>query len=272
MTAAAGTDGLPSALERLPELLGQLTGKRPAVFLDYDGTLTPIVDRPDLAVLSADMRAIVRRLAQACTVAVVSGRDRRDVEQLVQLPDIFYAGSHGFDIRGPNGETHENEAVAAIPQLIPRVAAELHERIDGIEGAIIEPKRYAVAVHYRLVAPARVAEVERHVDEVVARYPQLKKTGGKKVHELRPAIDWDKGKALLWLLRALDLNGSDVVPFYLGDDVTDEDAFTVLAGWGIGILVADAPQRTRARYGLRDPGEVREFLTKIEEYLDGVHR
>ena len=86
---------LYDALEHLEEIVGRLRGQRPAVFLDYDGTLTPIVARPELAVLSAEVRSAVRALAGCCFVAVVSGRDRRDVERLVDLDGIVYAGSHG---------------------------------------------------------------------------------------------------------------------------------------------------------------------------------
>ncbi len=104
------------------------------------------------------------------------------------------------------------------------------------------------------------------------RIPGLRRTGGKQVLELRPDLPWDKGRAVLWLLEALGLDGEDTVPLYLGDDETDEDAFAALVrrGRGHGILVgAPAPGRgTAARYGLRDPDEVRAFLERLTARLD----
>jgi trehalose 6-phosphate phosphatase len=101
MTAGKSIAALPHALRDRDELTRQFGGRRPAVFLDYDGTLTPIVDRPDDAVISESMRAAVRALAQRCPVGVVSGRDRRVVQGLMGVDDLIVAGSHGFDIWSP---------------------------------------------------------------------------------------------------------------------------------------------------------------------------
>ena len=134
---------------------------------------------------------------------------------------------------------------------------------------LIEEKTTALAVHYRLVADADVPVVEAAVDAVLERHPDLRKTGGKKIFELRPREDWHKGKAILWLLDALGLGGDDVTPIYLGDDETDEDAFVALKGRGIGIHVSEPPQPTAADYGLRDPDEVHAFLEALNTVLDG---
>jgi alpha,alpha-trehalase len=256
---------IASALDALPEILARLRGRRAAVFLDYDGTLTPIVDRPELAVLSQDMRRTIERLAAACTVAIVSGRDRADVERIVGIANLFYAGSHGFDIAGPGGRRMEHEEAGRFAPALRQAARELHRRVDAIAGSLVEDKKFAVAVHYRLVADDAVEEVERAVDEVAARHAELRKTGGKKVWELRPRLDWHKGKAVAWLRGALGVDGPDVLPFYLGDDETDEDAFETLRADGIGILVAASPPPTWAHYSLGGTDEVRRFLEKIAE-------
>jgi alpha,alpha-trehalase len=114
-----------------------------------------------------------------------------------------------------------------------------------------------------------VPEVERAVDEALAGRSGLVKTGGKKVFELRPAVEWDKGRAVVWLLEALDLDGPDVTPLYVGDDVTDEDAFRALHERGIGILVTELPRASAARYSLQDPREVRELLDRVAALGDG---
>lgn len=266
-----GSDHRPArALDHFGEIRRRLAGRQLAIFLDYDGTLTPIVDRPELAVLSEPMRETVRKLARHCTVAIVSGRDRRDVEQLVGIESLVYAGSHGFDIAGPNGFEMQHEEGAKHAPILREAEAELRELIGDVPGVLIEPKRYALAVHYRLVSDKDVPRVLEAVDEVAARHQRIRRTGGKKIIELRPRLDWDKGKAVLWLLEALDLVRPDVLPLYVGDDLTDEDAFAALADRGIGILVGDAPAGpSQAHYSLRDPAEAQEFLEQLVEGTGG---
>ncbi|ABM42328.1 trehalose-phosphatase [Pseudomonas sp. S5(2021)] len=256
---------LPDALESYEEIRQRLRAKRAAVFLDYDGTLTPIVARPELAVLSEEMRATVRELAQVCAVAVVSGRDRADVERLVGLDTLVYAGSHGFDIAGPGGLHMQHERAAEFLPALDRAESRLRKATKSVPGALVERKRYAIAVHYRLVAPDDLPVLEAAVDAALAETTdKLRKTGGKKVFELRPKLTWDKGRAVCWLLEALDLDGPEIVPLYLGDDETDEDAFEALGELhGIGLLVARAPQATAAQYGLEDPAAVARFLRTL---------
>ena len=257
-----------SALEQLKEIFQQIVGRNPAVFLDYDGTLTPIVSRPEDAVLDHNMRQTLEELAANCFVAVISGRDLKDVQNLVGLDDIFYAGSHGFDIAGPKGQRLAHQSGEDFLPALDRAEATLRARLeDNIPGVQIERKKFSVAVHYRRADAGRVGEVEKVVDQVQAESGRLRKSTGKKIFELQPDLDWHKGKALLWLLDRLGLDRPDVVPFYLGDDVTDEDAFKVLQDRGIGIAVQDAPTPTAARYRLRDPEEVERFLKALITFI-----
>jgi trehalose 6-phosphate phosphatase len=254
---------LPDALARFDHLVHLFTERKPAIFLDYDGTLTPIVSRPELAVLDEAMRASLADLAEVFPVAIVSGRDRANVEDLVGFTGMVYAGSHGFDITGPGGLKREYEGAARFVPALDAAEKRLHEMLGGIEGVIIERKRYAIAVHYRLVPDADVAAVEQIFDAVLNEVEGLRRTAGKKVFEMRPRLDWDKGKAVLWLLGELGLDRPDVLPVYIGDDETDEDAFAALAGRGIGILVADRPQKTHAEYRLESSDAVKWFLRRL---------
>ena len=260
---------LPSALERGEELNARLAGKKLAIFLDYDGTLTPIVDRPEMAILSDDARAIVRDLATRCSLAIVSGRDRPDVEKLVGIDNLIYAGSHGFDIVVPGGKAIQREEGAEFADVLDQVKARLHAEVDGIEGSLIEPKKSSVAVHYRLVAPDRHADIKAVVDDIIAKHPNLRVTPGKMVFEIQPKLDWNKGKAVLWLLEALDLDKPDILPMYFGDDITDEDAFRALSGRGIGIFVGGATQEaktdrpTDADYRVEDPDAAVRLLDTL---------
>ena len=263
-------DELPDALADPEGLEARIAGRTPAVFLDYDGTLTPIVDRPEDALISDSMRQAVRDLAQRCTVCVVSGRDRKVVQELMGVDDLVVAGSHGFDIWSPGEGTLEHEAGAGSEALVERVTARLHERLDPIEGAAVEEKKVSVAAHYRLAAQDDRERVRAAVeDQLLAEHPdELKVTPGKMVLEVQPKLDWDKGKAVLYLLEALGLDGEDVAPMYLGDDVTDEDAFRALADRGIGIFVGD-PEDPEVRPGGRPPRTSCSTSTEeVERFLD----
>jgi len=255
--------GLPHALQQQEQIVSRLQGKRPVLFLDYDGTLTPIVDRPELAVLDPAMRSAVAELARRCAVAIVSGRDRADVEQLVGLDSLIYAGSHGFDIRGPGGLRLEYEGAAAFLPALDAAEKQIRDALSGTHGALVERKRFALAVHYRLVAPRDVPAVEGAVEAALQAQPGLRRTGGKMVFELRPRVPWHKGKAVLWLMEVLQLDGADVLPIYIGDDDTDEDAFAALRTLGLGIVVAEAARPSAAQYRLDTPGEVGSFLRAL---------
>jgi len=257
----------PSALVHWDRLKQRFSGKRVAVFLDYDGTLTPIVSRPELAVLSVEMREVVGELASVCSTAIISGRGREDVAGMVKLDNVYYAGSHGFDITGPDGSHIQHEVDGSLQPLIDEVSVKLARQVQGIEGALIENKRFSLAVHYRMVAEVYVPRLEGIVDQVVKEHPKLRKAYGKKVFELRPNVDWDKGKALLWLLGALRLDGPEIIPLYIGDDTTDEDAFAAISNRGVGILVTDAPHPTAAGYSVQNTGEVGEFLNLLTRYI-----
>ena len=255
---------LRPALDHLEEIFMRLEGKRPAVFLDYDGTLTPIVDRPEDALLADPVRQTLKELAEHCTVAVISGRDLKEVQKLIDLKAIFYAGSHGFDIAGPKGQRLEHQLGQDFLPVLDQAEKSLRNQIEGkISGVQIERKQFSIAVHYRRVEENRVKEVEDGVDRVLQEYSRLRKGSGKKVFELQPDIDWHKGKAVLWLLAQLELDRPDVLPLYVGDDVTDEDAFKVLVDRGLGFAVQKGDKPTAAQYFLRDPAEVEKFLQAL---------
>jgi trehalose-phosphatase len=264
------SDRLPSALKRCDEIIGQGAMRRLVVCLDYDGTLTPIVAHPDQAVMSKDMRRTVEALGELCTVAIISGRDVENVRSLVGLPDIYYAGSHGFDIVGPEGANIDYQAGLDVLPALDEAEAELRTDLQRIPGLLIERKKFSVAVHYRRVPVDDVPRVEQAVMRVLQRHPDLRNTHGKKVFDLQPDVDWHKGKAVLWLQTALHLDRSDVLALYIGDDITDEDAFHTLHDRGIGIMVRNGPRTTAARYALENTQEVQQFLQSLIKRLQEV--
>jgi alpha,alpha-trehalase len=252
---------IPSALDWLGEILALARDKRIAMFLDYDGTLTPIVSHPEDAWLSDSMRQALSDLAARMPVAILSGRDLDDVRRRVDIAGMVYAGSHGFDIAGPHGLRRQMGS-EFLPKL-DTAKRELQQALDGISGARVERKRFSIAAHYRNVKEENVPRVKQAVGEVAWRYRELRKMTGKKVHELQPDVDWNKGRALVWLLETLGLEDGNVFPIYIGDDRTDEDAFRALASRGIGILVSEEPRHTAASYSLKDPVEVERFLRAL---------
>ena len=194
-------------------------------------------------------------------VAVLSGRDLDDIRQRVDIEGIVYAGSHGFDIAGPRG-LRKQVATEFLP-IMDAAEKELKEKLAGIHGILLERKRFSVAAHYRQANENGVNKVTRALNEAVARHGELRTIAGKKLFELQPNIDWNKGRAVFWLLETLGLEQPEVLPLYVGDDVTDEDAFRALRQRGVGIVVSELPRPTAARYALKSPAEVERFLRKI---------
>jgi alpha,alpha-trehalase len=251
-----------NALDHREAIAAGLQGRLPVVFLDYDGTLTPIVARPELATLDPEMRQTITRLSRVVTTAVISGRACADVRALVGMDELYYAGNHGLEIEGPGGvvrcrlgEDYQED--------VQRFAAEIGELPAAIDGVSVENKALSLSVHYRLAAPDKAADIEAAVDRVLIRFPRLRKRAGKKVFEIRPGMDWHKGKVVIWLLQVLHAEREAAI--YIGDDETDEDAFRELHGRGLGVRVGSTVA-TSADYWLADPGEVRRFL----EFLIGL--
>ena len=251
----------PSALDYVDEIVAEMGARRLVVFLDYDGTLTPIVSRPEKAVLSNSTRQTLQKLAAQAPVTILSGRDLEDIRHRVGIGGIVYAGSHGFDIAGPRGL--RKQIATDFLSILEAARTELKEKLAGIPGALVERKRFSIAAHYRQANENAAAKVQRAVNKVAAQHPQLRLLVGKKVYELQPDIDWNKGKALLWLLEMISSEPREIFPIYVGDDLTDEDAFRVIKQCGLGIVVSEEPRPTAARYALKTPAEVDRFLHKI---------
>ncbi|CAN6460762.1 unnamed protein product [Victoria cruziana] len=269
----------PSAMTLFKQFVDSAEGKQITLFLDYDGTLSSIVDDPDQAFMSDEMRHTVKEVARYFPTAIISGRCCDKVFEFVGLTELCYAGSHGMDIMCPTKDCpflhdHPNyvsfihntgkeitlfQPASEFLPIIEEVFKALIESTSTIEGVKVENNKFCVSVHYRLVEVEKWVEVARCVIDVLSPYPRLRLSSGRKVLEIRPMINWDKGRAVKFLLDSLGLGSTNnVFPIYIGDDCTDEDAFEVLRerGQGCGILVTSVPKETNAFYSLRDPDEV----------------
>ncbi|CAA3008037.1 probable trehalose-phosphate phosphatase 2 [Olea europaea subsp. europaea] len=278
----------PCALSSLPRMLNSAKGKQIVVFLDYDGTLSPIVNDPNRAFMSPPMRSALHEVARHFPTAIISGRSRDKVYEFVKLDNVYYAGSHGMDIMGPPLQVesyHDKHQINAhdkkgkeftifqpAQEYLPSIGKMLKElKIEtcSIPGAFVEDNRFCISVHYRHVLEEDYEALEQIVWSVLSDYTCFHMTRGKKVMEIRPSIKWNKGDAIEYLLDTLGfVDSSNVLPFYLGDDKTDEDAFKVLKrrGQGYPIVVSSIPWETSASYSLFDSSEVLSFLVRLARW------
>ncbi|NRA02335.1 MAG: bifunctional alpha,alpha-trehalose-phosphate synthase (UDP-forming)/trehalose-phosphatase [Myxococcales bacterium] len=263
---AARTPEAPLGLVRPEEFeawLGAFVEGHPlALFLDFDGTLAAIAQRPEEAAMTAGMRSAIETCAKRADteVTIVSGRGIDDLEAAVGIPGLTYAGNHGFEIRGPELEDFRHAELAGFAagarELIPKLEA------LAPDGAWIEAKGPTLTFHFREVEPALHAELARNArSEVEAA--GFRARDGKYAVEARPPIAWDKGSALLYILRHRygEAWSESVRAIYVGDDQTDEDAFRMLAGLGFTFRVGEFSGLTEARRLLRDPEAVEQLLS-----------
>lgn len=235
---------------------------------DYDGTLTPIVDRPSEARLSGEMKEILSRLVANCSLAIISGRSLEDIKERAEVRGVYYAGNHGLEISGPSVEYVPKEAKRA-RSIVGNLCASLKKKLRSIDGVLIENKGLTASVHYRLVKDSDVPLVKKIFGEAtktVRERGSVNVTSGKKVLEIMPNLGWDKGDAVRWLLR---FGGrGEVVPIYLGDDRTDEPAFLVSKEeGGFGLLVSDKEKESEAEYRLDNVDEVKIFLSRLIDLI-----
>ncbi len=250
------------------QIKGQLYGKHILFFFDYDGTLTPIAETPQQAEISGKTKELLRQLSKRNNfkVAVISGRALPDIKNIIGLKEIVYVGNHGIEIEGP-GIKFESQVSPRLRLVIRNLYKDILNNLAGIKGVLIEDKGLAISVHYRLMDPKEMPRFLRIFSEVTDPFMVRKKIEikeGKKVCEIRPKVDWDKGKAVLWFLSRPQGSAvkDDIFPVYLGDDITDEDGFRILKNKGLTIFVGP-PKVSEADYFVNDAVEVDKFMEQI---------
>jgi trehalose 6-phosphate synthase/phosphatase len=227
------------------------------LFLDYDGTLTPIVDSPDRAILSNDVKSLLIKLKETFPIAIVSGRALDDIMRLVTIEDLIYAGNHGAEMWVEN-KVFIGQQISDTKELLKKVVKELEETLSTIPGVIVEDKGITASIHYRMVNPNDICRLFDIFWKITDKYRGLFKiTAGKKVFEMRPHGIWNKGDAVEWIMKNF---GKGKTPIYIGDDITDEDAFRAVKGKGIAISVG---KNEEADYYLKGQEEVKKFLLWI---------
>ncbi len=237
------------------------------LFLDFDGTLAPISSNPGTASMPAGTRKALKAISAGgrSSVAIISGRALPDIRERVRLEELIYAGNHGLEITGP-GLYFVEPTAAQRAEVLEELARHLQVRLRRIPGVDVESKVFTASIHFRKTPTGRLEEVHRTVLEAVAPIGNLfQVTQGLKVFDIRPRVNWNKGLAVRWIKETL--GRTDALPIYIGDDLTDEDAFAALPE-GITVSVGRAASKTCARYHLEEQERVQEFLVWLTESLN----
>ncbi len=261
----------PVAKDDFESWIGAFAGKHSlAVFLDFDGTLASIASHPSLVKIGDGMREALERCSTRddTDLAIVSGRGLSDVRRMVENDRFVYAGNHGLEIEGPGIDDYRHPDIAHYEERAVDLVAAL-ERVDA-DGAWVEAKGASLTFHFREV------EAEEHDVLVEGVRATIREAGFQArdalcAVEARPPIGWDKGHAVLHVLRTKYGPGwsESVRVIYVGDDETDEDAFRSLHGLGMTFRVGPATRPTRARRRLSDVEAVETLLRWISDRAPG---
>ena len=239
-----------------------------AIFLDYDGTLTPIAARPEQAVLSQEMQDCLTYCSQKYPTVIISGRELGNLKKHITIPTLFYSGNHGLQLEGPKNSEIFYQIGDEFKEDVQVVYEKLSLILEPIDGCLIENKIFSLSVHYRLVDEGLHDFISYKIDNIIKNHPKLARFSGKKVFEIRPNIPWNKGTASANILNQFKSKNTKLIPIYIGDDVTDEDAFKKFITNGITIKVTNEFQKTHAHYFLNSPLEVQNFLENMNCYKE----
>jgi len=253
------------------DFAGAIKNKRLLLLFDFDGTLTPIIPDPDKVRLSGLARKYLKKLSKKkhVDIGIISGRSLEYITRAVGVKGVYYAGNHGLEVKGPKGVFFYPSSKKYSPYL-KEIADALRKRLAGIKGAGVEYKKLSLSLHYRRVFDRDIVRLRSIFGKVVKPYvkkSRVRITSGKKVLEVRPPVLCDKGDAVKEIEKMTGRKGA--VKIFIGDDLTDEDAFRVLGKKDFSIRVG-RKRSSKARYYLKNPNEVRGLLVKISRIVTSV--
>ncbi|HTU48806.1 MAG TPA: trehalose-phosphatase [Bryobacteraceae bacterium] len=258
MTATVQARQAVSLLDNFEALSARITeASHVGLFLDFDGTISRIVLVPKDAEVDSEIAGPLRALAERSdfTIAIVSGRALADLRERVGLKNAIYVGNHGLEIEAEDVRFREPEA-EALRRELRCLVLQLKLALSETDGLEIEDKGLTLSVHFRRVTEELQDWVRSVTCSTVGRSRSFACREGKMVLEVFPRVDWHKGRAVKWIAR--EVLPSSPLLIYLGDDVTDEDAFAAIQE-GITIKVGGLSD-TAAQYALPDVAAVGLFL------------
>lgn len=237
------------------------------LLIDYDGTLVPIAARPELAKVSVKTKKLLTRLRDNpfFTLSIISGRSLKEIRRLVGIRGVIYAGNHGLELKGPKLK-FVNKKALLYRRHLRRIHKALQGELAAIKGVFIEDKGLSLSIHFRLANKKDIKKLNGILDRQLKPWvikKKLKVTFGKMVYELRPYVNWDKGRMVRWLLGQTKTFKSKTLAICIGDDYTDEDMFRAIGTKGITICVGRQNPLSKARFYLRNTTEVKTFLGRL---------
>jgi trehalose 6-phosphate phosphatase len=268
-TGTAMTETYPLHLSsRQLDIWNNISGKLHSaseieLFLDYDGTITPIRSTPEEALLSPDTIHLLERLIQlpGLRLTIVTGRSMKDIRRLIPFENIGFIANHGFHIYQNREEWIHPDAVST-HQTLHQLHTILQTVLNKFKNAYLEDKQFTLSLHYRNVSIQDQIIFKEMARKTIWEFdPKLVITEGKEVLEVRPPVDWGKGYAVMEILK-MPQHDTHALQMYIGDDTTDEHAFQVLQQSAITIHVGKT-SRTFAQYYVNDVDEVLQILKMI---------
>lgn len=231
------------------------------LFLDYDGTLTPIRRTPSSAIISEETKNLIKKLAALPNIRIyiVTGRSLKDIRKLIPIKKIFFITNHGFHIL-LNGKQWIHPKAQLVSNKLNKLSYLLKRSIKSFEGSLVENKQYTLSIHYRQVPLKETPNLIRTALKTISEYDsKLVVTKGKKVIEVRPPVKWGKGNAVS---KILEVNGKQNLAICIGDDETDEDVFKKVGTKAVTIRVG-SNKNTHAKYYVKNVNEVLNLLRFI---------
>lgn len=235
-----------------------------ALFLDYDGTLVPFKDRPEDATPPNALIGILKRLVdrRKFVIWIISGRMIDEIEEMLPIKGLHFAGLHGLQIDFPNGKFVWDGAKESIP-ILDKIKKEVFAKFGNENAIRIKDKIFTLALNYRCFT-GEIGKLKEKFVEIVSKYNDgtLEIIHGAKILEVRPK-GWNKGTAVEMILKKIP----NAMPIYIGDDRTDEDAFNYINSID-GITIIANEKEANAKFYLRGQREVLSFLNILSEWSD----
>jgi len=257
--------------DNLSEILGKIKSHEKVLLcMDHDGTIAEVITTLIASRITKSMRNTLHSLSQNTRIhlAIISGRTIDNLREVVNIKsdNIFYAGNHGFEIEGAGINYTFNDKDAL--EKIRVITEEMDKKFSNVDGLVFEKKIFTTSFIWSAVTPEKQESIRNEILEALQKYKDIRIVEGKKLFNIRPDVNINKGIAINIIGNHFYKNGwrKHITVIYIGDDNSDEDAFKILEDKDIGIVVNEIPpEDTNAGYYLKSVKEVEDFLKWVSE-------